>query len=153
MPYTNLFETDTRKHFEGRIQQLTPETKPLWGKMNVAQMMAHCTIGLEQTMSQEKPAPRNFISKLLRPLFKGMLTNNKPYKPGTPTSPIFVTLGQDKNFDAEKAKLLKTLAIFSEGGEKVITPFEHPFFGNLTKEQWNRAQCKHLNHHLTQFGV
>jgi hypothetical protein len=151
--YFDLFDPKTRKHFEDRIATLTPDKQAQWGKMNIAQMLAHCVVGLEQTMSREKPAPRNLFSKLMGPLFRGMLTNDKPYAKGTPTSPEFVMLGSERDFGIEKARLLKAIQTFSEGGPEIITPYEHPFFGKLTTLQWNRAQCKHLNHHLTQFGA
>jgi hypothetical protein len=30
---------------------------------------------------------------------------------------------------------------------------DHPVFGRMTGEQVSRLHAKHLNHHLTQFGV
>ncbi len=29
----------------------------------------------------------------------------------------------------------------------------HPVFGKFTKEQYGKMNYKHLDHHLTQFGV
>jgi Protein of unknown function (DUF1569) len=34
-----------------------------------------------------------------------------------------------------------------------ITQHPHPFFGELTPEEWDILQSKHLDHHLRQFGV
>lgn len=152
MPHTNLFHTETAQHFISRVNQLTPTTQPKWGKMNVAQMMAHVSVVLEKAMSKEKE-PRRLISYVLGPLFKNLITNPKPYKPGSPTSPAFITIGLECDFDTEKKRLQKAIHQFSEGGPSNVSPHPHPFFGKMSVDDWNRSQCKHLNHHLTQFGV
>ncbi len=41
MELKNLFEPSVKKEIIDRINTLTPETKALWSKMNVAQMLAH----------------------------------------------------------------------------------------------------------------
>jgi hypothetical protein len=154
MQHTNLFNPETAQHFISRVNQLTPNTQAQWGKMNVAQMLAHCCAGLEKSMSKEPPtAKRTLMSRILGPLFKGMLTNPNPYKPGTPTSPEFVMVNTEKDFETEKKRLLHLIETFSKGGPAVVTQYPHAFFGKLTTDEWNKGQCKHLNHHLSQFGV
>lgn len=154
MANTNLFELETLQLFTNRIQNLTPNTTAQWGKMNVSQMLAHCCAGLEKSMSTKPPQHgHSFLSRIMGPLFKNMLTSPKPYKPGTPTSPEFVMIGTEKDFDLEKKRLLQLMETFSKGGPAIVTKYPHGFFGKLTIDEWNKGQCKHLNHHLTQFGV
>ena len=38
----NLFDKSTYEEISRRINALTPESQRQWGKMNVAQMLAHC---------------------------------------------------------------------------------------------------------------
>lgn len=152
MQHTNLFNPETAQHFISRVNQLTPNTQASWGKMNVAQMLAHVSVVLEKAMNKEKE-PRKLISFILGPLFKNMLTNTKPYKAGTPTSPAFIMTGSDRDFETEKKRLLRAIQQFSEGGPLNVSPHAHPFFGKMSVDDWNLSQCKHLNHHLTQFGV
>lgn len=152
MNQMDLFEPATAEHFISRVQKLTPATKGQWGKMNVAQMLAHTSVVLEKAMSNEKE-PRKLISYILGPLFKNLITNPKPYKPGAPTSPSFVTTGQERDFETEKARLIKRILEFSAGGPSNVSPHAHPFFGKMSVNDWNMSQSKHLNHHLTQFGV
>ena len=38
----SLFRAEDVQVFLWRIKSLTPENMPLWGKMNVGQMLAHC---------------------------------------------------------------------------------------------------------------
>lgn len=152
MNHSDLFETATAEHYISRVQKLTPTTQGQWGKMNVAQMMAHVAVVLEKAMSRDKE-PRKLISYILGPMFKGLITNPKPYKPGAPTSPSFVTTGQEWDFEKEKARLIKRIQEFSQGGPANVSPHAHPFFGKMSVNDWNMSQSKHINHHLTQFGV
>jgi len=38
----NLYHQETYEDCLDRINKLTSDTQPQWGKMNTAQMMAHC---------------------------------------------------------------------------------------------------------------
>lgn len=152
MNNNDLFNPETAQHFVSRVHNLSPHSKPQWGKMNVSQMLAHTSIVLEKAMSKEKE-PRKLISYILGPLFKHLITNSKPYKTGLPTSPNFITTEEEKDFETEKARLLKAINQFSEGGPANVSPYAHAFFGKMSVNEWNISACKHLNHHLTQFGV
>lgn len=148
MEIKNLFDPAVKQEIIDRINKLTPQTQHLWGKMNVAQMLAHvqlpisCAYGTHQVKG-------SFLLKLLGPLFKGILYNDKPYKQGLPTDPTYVVV-DSKDFENEKQGLLEKLNRFS--GESVVLE-NHPVWGKMTKEQWSRATWKHLDHHLKQFGV
>lgn len=39
----SIFEQNHTNEIIVRIKQLSPESQPRWGKMNVAQMLAHCS--------------------------------------------------------------------------------------------------------------
>lgn len=41
---TNIFNEADTVTFINRIQKLTPESQSQWGKMSVAQMLAHCNV-------------------------------------------------------------------------------------------------------------
>ena len=148
MEIKNMFDPAVKQDIIDRINKLTPQTQRLWGKMNVEQMLAHvqlpisCAYGTHQVKG-------SFILKLLGPLFKGVLYNEKPYKQGLPTDPTYIVAGS-KNFDAEKQILLELVNKFSP--ETVVLE-NHPIWGKITKEQWGKSTWKHLDHHLKQFGV
>ncbi|HEY6505128.1 MAG TPA: DUF1569 domain-containing protein, partial [Chitinophagaceae bacterium] len=89
------------------------------------------------------------LLKLIGPLFKSVLYNDKPYKQGLPTDKSYV-VSDAKEFEKEKKQLLELVNRFSEA---IILEVPHPVFGKLTKEQWSKATWKHLDHHLKQFGV
>jgi len=50
MEVKNLFDPVVKQKIIDRINKLTPQTKQQWGKMNVAQMLAHVQkpIGIQQ---------------------------------------------------------------------------------------------------------
>jgi len=148
MEVKNLFDPSVKQEIIERINKLTAQTQRQWGKMNVSQMLAHvqlpisCAYGTHQVKG-------SFLLKLLGPLFKSVLYNEKPYKQGLPTDPTYVVV-DTKNFEAEKETLLEQVNKFSP--ETVIF-LNHPVWGKMTKEQWSKATWKHLDHHLKQFGV
>jgi hypothetical protein len=146
-----VFNQQDYQEINARLNKLTAESKAQWGKMEVAQMMAHCGEALKVAAGEVK-RPRLFIGYILGPIFKKMMTNEVPYKQGIQTDPHFI-VSDKRDFAAEKEKLSTNLKRFSEGGEKNATTHKHPFFGTFQQKDWGRIVYKHLDHHLTQFGV
>jgi len=149
MEIKNLFDPAAKQEIIDRINKLTPQTRQQWGKMNVSQMLAHVQkpIGIAFGTHQPKGS---FLLRLIGPLFKSKLWDEKPYKQGLPTDPTFIMLGQEKDFEKERSILLSMINNFSQ---ETIIGEQHPVFGNLTKDNWSKAMWKHLDHHLKQFGV
>jgi hypothetical protein len=147
----SLFDPQTAQGIFNRIENLKIDSPRMWGKMDVAQMMAHCAIGLETATGKIHPQ-RTFIGKFIGGFLKGMLTDDKPMGKNAPTHPTFV-MADEKDFKKEKTRLLALLKEFSEGGEAGVTKSPHPFFGKITPQQWSSGVWKHLDHHLRQFGV
>lgn len=50
----NVFDAKDAQNYIDRINNLTPETKGLWGKMSVDQMLAHCNVSYEMVYEPEK---------------------------------------------------------------------------------------------------
>ena len=149
MEIKNLFDAPVKQDIINRINKLTRDSKALWGKMTVGQMLAHCQMPIGVAEGTHK-LKRTFIGKLLGPLVKSILYNDKPFKRELPTDKSFIMTGTEKEFEKEKSTLLEMINNFTEQN-MVDTP--HPFFGKLTNEQWSRGTWKHLDHHLQQFGV
>ena len=148
----NLFEPATQLEIIQRIQNLSPSIQAFWGKMNVAQMLAHAAGGLEMASGMIHPK-RVFIGRIIGPLFKKNYSNETPFRQSSPTSMELVTLGQSKDFNVEKERLLELVKKFSTSGELGVTKSPHPFFGELTPREWGIGMYKHLDHHLRQFGA
>ena len=149
MEIKNLFDTSVKQDIIARINKLTPQSSALWGKMNVAQMLAHLQmpIGVADGTHQLK---RTLFGRIVGPMVKSIIYNEKAFKRHLPTDPSFVMISNEKDFEKEKQKLLEKVRGFSEAS---IVNETHTFFGKLTKEQWSKGTWKHLDHHLQQFGV
>ena len=145
----NLFDADVKKDIITRIHQLTPGSKAVWGKMNVAQMLAHVQVPMGVALGTHT-VKGNWLMKLILPLFKKNLYDEKPWKQGLPTDKTFIMTGMEKDFENEKSQLIDKLNRFTETN---MINEAHPVFGKLTKEQWSKATWKHLDHHLKQFGA
>ena len=135
-----------------RINQLDKNTQPKWGKMNVSQMLAHCNVAYDMIYSDKYPEPNPFKKFLLRNFLKPILVNDKPYKPGSPTSKEF-KIADQKNFELEKSKLIAYIQKTANLGKEFFDGKESHSFGKLSAHEWNRMLGKHLEHHLNQFGV
>ena len=149
MEVKNLFDPVVKQDIIVRINKLTPESKPLWGKMNVSQMLAHLQVPIGVADGTQK-LKRTLFGRIVGPMVKSIIYNDKPFKRSLPTDPSFVMFGSEKDFETEKQKLLVMVNNFTE---TAIVNETHVFFGKLTKEQWSKGTWKHLDHHLTQFGV
>jgi len=147
----NLFETDVYNESIKRINNLTPEAKNAWGKMNVSQMLAHCKVAFLVPLS-EKQIPRIFMGRILAPFFKSKLYDDSPWKQNLPTSPNFKIV-DERDFAVEKNELLSLVNKFYAAGPTGISKYPHPMFGKFTPEQWGKSMYKHVDHHLQQFGV
>lgn len=146
----SLLEPEGYEEITKRIYHLQPEAKAQWGKMDVAQMMAH----LQQTFKvplSDKPMSRMMIGRLMGWAIKPKLYNETPWKPNLPTAPEFI-IKDERDFPTEKLRLLNLVEQFHDAGPEGIGRYPHPMFGNFTKDQWGKAMYKHVDHHLQQFG-
>lgn len=147
----NLSDGNTYNEIIERIEKLHPDSKAKWGKMNVAQMMAHLQEPLKAALATE-PTSRMLLGRLLGWAFKKKLYDDNPWRKNLPTSPSFI-FNDERNFDKEKTALLNKVKAFYEAGDNGIGNFSHPMFGKFTKDQWGMSAYKHIAHHLEQFGV
>jgi hypothetical protein len=147
----SITNKDTYDQIAERINKLTPESKPEWGKMNVIQMIVHCTTGLKMSTGEVKPKSKFFV-QLLGRLLKKRIFAQESLRRNAPTSQGFIIV-DDRNFDEEKSILLSYLNKCLEKGKTIFTNEPHPFFGKLTAEEWDGLMYKHIDHHLKQFKV
>ena len=149
MEIKNLFDTAEKQEIINRLNKLSPQSQRQWGKMDVAQMLAHLQVPIGVAMGTHT-VKGNLLMKLILPLFKKKLYDEKPWKQGLPTDKTFIMTGKTKDFELERNKLLDMVSRFTEAN---MVNEKHPIFGRLTKEQWSKATWKHFDHHLKQFGA
>ena len=146
-----LFEIAAKNEILERVNGLTFSHQGLWGKMNVSQMMAHCSKALEVVIGKYSP-PRIFIGKIVGWLFKSAYTNEKPFPKNVKTVKGF-EMTTEKDFEIEKERLISLIEETYNMGENGCTKHPHPFFGKFTPDEWGKGMYKHLDHHLRQFDV
>ena len=148
----SLFNEAEFKEIRKRIENLQSSNTRLWGKMNIAQMLAHCSIGFEQA-TQKLPFQdkSNFVMRtlvkrlVLNALKKGDLGKNQK------TFPDYVVT-DEHDFMIEKTRLLQILDVFYQYGKRNELG-RHPYFGTFSKDNWGALQYLHTDHHLKQFSA
>ncbi|HYG40616.1 MAG TPA: DUF1569 domain-containing protein [Cytophagales bacterium] len=148
----NIFKPEITEEVLNRINQLTPNSKPLWGKMTVSQMLAHCNVTYELVYDNKHKKPNALLKLILKAFVKNAVVSEKPYKHNSQTAPVFL-VKDDKDFDTEKKRLNDYLLRTQQLGEAYFDNKESHSFGKLNKTEWNNMFYKHLDHHLRQFGV
>ncbi|MEO5562300.1 MAG: hypothetical protein ABIR18_02670 [Chitinophagaceae bacterium] len=138
------------------MQQLDPSTPPRWGKMNVQQMIEHCSGDVVRTASGRLKIDTIIVPPEKLQQMRDFLMSDKPFKENV-KNPL---LGEEpralhfKTVQAAIGALQQELIYFFEVFEKNPTLItRNPFFGDLDFEQNVQLLYKHSLHHLRQFGV
>lgn len=147
----NVFNPQDSAELIARINKLSPISQRLWGKMNVAQMLAHCNVTYEMVYDNKHPNPNPFMKFILKLLVKNKVVSSEPYKQNIRTAPEFI-VADEREFEAEKKRLIDYIQRTQQLGENYFDQKESLSFGRLTKDEWNNMFYKHLDHHLKQFG-
>ena len=146
----DIFDAQTREEIINRIQSLTEQNPPHWGRMNVHQMIKHCIMADEHFLGKRKHkrAPLGYVFGKLA--LKNILKKERPFKPGTPTSSAFLVQDTGGDLTAEKQQWINTISEYGNYKELSII---HWFFGRMNRNQIGQFAYKHADHHLRQFGV
>lgn len=145
----SIFDKTDNAIIINRINKLTTESKAEWGKMAVDQMLEHTNAAVIVAFG-EKEVKVNPLIKLVGKMLKKKVFNSE-FKKNSPTAKEFVFTAQ-YDFEQSKKELIKNFSRFTTGVESIKIN-DHPFWGNMTPEDWNKLMWKHVDHHLKQFGV
>ena len=148
----NLFDTTAVDEVKERIAQLEPHSQRLWGKMDPAQAVAHCSASLELALGDRRP-PQMLLGRIIGGIVKPMvLGNDAPMRRNSPTVKGLVVT-DERDLGPERARLCGLIDRFAAAGPAGCTAHPHSFFGRLNPQEWAVLMYKHLDHHLRQFGV
>lgn len=147
----DLLNADESQAIVKRIESLTPQSNAEWGKMDVAQALAHCVPPLEIALG-DRTLKRGLIGLLFGGMARKKLLKETPFDRNMPTAPSF-KVTDTRDLDREKKVVTSLVVRFTEAGRAGLEGKVHPFFGALTPEEWSHLQWKHLDHHLRQFGA
>lgn len=149
----DVFDRANSQTFIDRINSLKEGTTPLWGKMNAGQMLAHLNVAYQNAIDIKLVTKPSIIKKIfLRSFVKPFVVGEKPYPKNTPTMKEFKMDGQ-KDFEFERKRLIGNIQKVQQLGAEAFEGKAHNGFGKLSSREWSNLFSKHLEHHLSQFGV
>lgn len=144
-----IFDKGTQEALIVRIDSLDENSKALWGKMRICQMLRHCALCDGMLLGQIE-YKRIFLRRLFGKIaLKGMIKDEKPVRRNLTTVPEGKVREYITDFATERQKwivIIQAYSLFS--GDY----FEHAFFGKITRQQAGRLSYKHADHHLRQFN-
>ncbi|RYE25638.1 MAG: DUF1569 domain-containing protein [Sphingobacteriales bacterium] len=142
-----IYDAAARDELIKRIQKINDQSVAKWGKMTAYQMVRHCTMW-EDMMQGKIIYKRSFLGKLFGKMaLRNVLTKAELGK-GSPTIPQFKIKGTG-NIAAEKVRWIE---LISQHASKTDIHIQHPFFGDINKDQIGILIYKHTDHHLRQFN-
>lgn len=139
----------------GYLDQLSAEHQPIWGKMNVQQMIEHLSLVVKISngdIEVDVLAPPEMVAKGKRHVFQYKNPFPKGLRsPVTPEEPAEVG---HPDLDTAKEYFRKELTKFFEHFEGTTDKtVNHPLLGPLSFDEWVFFHTKHFSHHLAQFGL
>jgi hypothetical protein len=144
-----IWQQDARLELVRRINAVSAETKPLWGRMSAGRMLRHLAQGAAMANGTLPVQPKKLPIRYF-PL-KQLIIYLLPFPKGSPTAPELLE-GDDTSVDAARADVLRGMDDFVNRAGGAAWP-EHPAFGQLSKRAWGVLLYRHTDHHLRQFGV
>jgi hypothetical protein len=148
MPKT-LWNARVRYELLHRLERLSPEAKPLWGRMNAPQMLAHLAKWMQMADGDLETADKKLLMRY--PPLKQLIVYWMPWPKGVPTAPELICRDQF-DWGTEYAAVRQMLVSFEKRDPEAPWPV-HPAFGRLTSRAWGVLGYRHTDHHFRQFGI
>ena len=133
-----------------RLDRITPESQPAWGRLTAPGMICHVGDALRVALGERAmrpPARRRFTRFPLKHLFLYVI----PMPRNLPTSRVLLSTAPT-DFAQDRQACADLVRRFASSPSSGKGP-SHQVFGVLTWPQWGVLQWCHLDHHLRQFGA
>ena len=131
-----------------RIQSLSVDSRRLWGKMTIDQMLWHVNVSMREAVGeytpQLKPLP---VPKVVM----RWAVINLPWGRGARTREDMYAVSTH-DFNVQKAECLSLIDRIVSRPLSAEWP-KSASMGSMTGKHWSQLTAKHLDHHLRQFGA
>jgi hypothetical protein len=145
-----FWDATVREDICRRVERLTADSKPQWGKFNATEMLAHLNDAMRMAIGELPVQPKNLPIRY--PPLKQLIIYALPFPKGAPTAPELIVRGSSADFAKEKAEFKGVAERLAQKRAGDVWP-EHPAFGRLTHRAWGVLEYRHTDHHLRQFGL
>ncbi len=146
-----LHDIQCKSEMVRRLKSLRPDAERRWGKMSVTQMLWHVNEAMEGALGRTQMDAMKMPIPLPRAVLK-FIVLNAPWGKSAPTLKRWIPEHDRYDFAAEQARCVRLVDELTS--KPVADPWpDSPTLGRMTGAEVSRLHAKHLNHHLTQFGV
>ena len=145
-----LFDPADRAAILERIERLTADRRPTWGRFTAPEMVCHVTSGIRQGLGEVDLGPP--VGPFTRWPVNWLLIHVVPWPKGKAKAPREMLATRPTTWAKDVATLVSAVERFGHRGPTAPWP-ESKVFGRISGASWGVLQHKHLDHHLRQFGV
>lgn len=134
--------------FANRINSIDIEDSPKFGRLNVKQMICHCTDQFKMLFGEVEGLERQNVDLIK---LREMTIKNETLPTVKGLDQLAGEGTKPTDFNNDKEELLKYLTKFHNCDYNSEFHF-HPYFGEINADRWDKLVIHHLDHHLKQFG-
>ena len=150
---SNVFKPTVHATLVARLELLRPNSPRQWGRMTPHQAVCHLSDSFKAIL-QDRPLPAKPLDMKRRIMRFVAFTSPLRWPKGVPTS---AQVDAEKggtppgDFSADVKELRELLKRFVDSDGQTLAP--HYVWGDMSRGVWGRYGYRHVDHHLTQFGV
>jgi len=151
-PHRSLRDITNTDDLIRRLGKLEPGSARRWGTMTSHGMLCHlgdsflAVLGDRPATSKETWLSRTVVKWIA-------IHTSLPWPHGVPTTPeVDQNVGGTRpvEFERDRTRALELLRRFVMPDTQCA---RHPFFGDMTRDEWLLWGYGHVDHHLRQFGL
>ncbi len=145
-----LFDARDRDAVARRLDTLTPDRRPQWGRMAPPEMICHVSSALECGLGSLTATPVR--GPLARPPLNWLAIHVLPWPRGKMQSAPEFLHARPGAWATDLQRLRELIERFGAKGPGGDWPV-HPVLGRISGRSWGVLQHRHLDYHLRQFGA
>jgi DinB superfamily len=146
----SIFDAAARARILERLDSVSPASESRWGKMTVAQAVAHMGDQIRLALGEISPSGGGRAPFRWAPM-RHLAIHVMAWPQGKTQAPQESFTTSPREFAADVSRLrelIERVGARDEGGEWPVSTI----FGRMTGRDWGVLTWRHLDHHLRQFG-